>query len=93
MPNNAMHRKRGSGAAVAEYLWVCQQRGREPNLLNALVVAYLGGIAATLPDRIDDSAAGPNHRGIAHSQELYLFLRCSVSGHVAAFVIRTYVRY
>jgi len=75
MPNRYVHRNRGSCAAIAEYVEACREKGVEPDLLSALLLAYLGGIAATLPDGIDDSSSGPNHRGVAHSREVYMLLR------------------
>jgi hypothetical protein len=75
MPSRYVHRNKGSCAAMAEYIDACREKGIEPDLLSALLLAYLGGIAATLPDAIDDSSSGPNHRGIAHSCETYMFLK------------------
>ena len=75
MPSKMMHRKRGSVTAVREYADMCQRQGRAPNIFEALTFGVVGGWAATLADAIDSPSHGPGHRGIAHSAEVYWWLR------------------
>ena len=75
MPDKNVHKDRGTQAAIGVYLDVCLERGQRPDLMTLAAVGWLGGLAGTVPDRLDGPERGPSHRGWAHSLEFYALVR------------------